>query len=195
MVQGDADRSCCPDNAAFLHCFCQVISTITLSACWLRILQQAPYSRLNHVCACLSPSATEHCRKVCTDAIVAVWRATCHNAVPSVSHFAQAAVEDLVKAPSNKLFPFVKLLLAENSLLQRPPATAEPNGVQVCHPSLTSKPTPTLLSIVQPFRALTCRPELQHFDCIWGLSIMMCGCCVAILHAMHCNVKVTGANS
>ena len=49
----------------------------------------------------------------------------------------QAALEDLVKAPSNKLFPFVKLLLAENSLLQSSAAAAEPNGFQVCHLVLT----------------------------------------------------------
>ncbi len=40
-----------------------------------------------------------------------------------------------MKAPSNKLFPFVKLLLAENSLLQSSAAAAEPNGVKVCSPS------------------------------------------------------------
>ena len=43
----------------------------------------------------------------------------------------QSALEDLVKAPSNKLFPFVKLLLAENSLLQSSTASAEPNGLKV----------------------------------------------------------------
>ena len=43
----------------------------------------------------------------------------------------QSALEDLVKAPSNKLFPFVKLLLAENSLLQSSAASAEPNGLEV----------------------------------------------------------------
>ncbi|CAK0770470.1 hypothetical protein CVIRNUC_003770 [Coccomyxa viridis] len=42
----------------------------------------------------------------------------------------QSALEDLVKAPSNKLFPFVKLLLAENSLLQSSAASAEPNGLK-----------------------------------------------------------------
>lgn len=46
----------------------------------------------------------------------------------------QAAVDDLVKAPSNKLFPFVKLLLAETSLMQSSAAAAatEPTEVQVC---------------------------------------------------------------
>ncbi len=43
----------------------------------------------------------------------------------------QAALEDLVKAPSNKLFPFVKLLLAENSLLQSSAQAPEANGAQV----------------------------------------------------------------
>ena len=43
----------------------------------------------------------------------------------------QSALEDLVKAPSNKLFLFVKLLLAENSLLQSSAASAEPNGLEV----------------------------------------------------------------
>ncbi len=47
-------------------------------------------------------------------------------------HVMQAALEDLVKAQSNKLFPFVKLLLAENSLLQSSAAATEPNGVKVC---------------------------------------------------------------
>ena len=36
-----------------------------------------------------------------------------------------------MKAPSNKLFPFVKLLLAENSLMQSSAAAAAPNGVKV----------------------------------------------------------------
>ena len=52
------------------------------------------------------------------------------------SHVVQAALEDLVKAPSNKLFPFVKLLLAENSLMQSSAAAAAPNGVKVRGPSL-----------------------------------------------------------
>lgn len=36
-----------------------------------------------------------------------------------------------MKAPSNKLFPFVKLLLAENSLLQGSAEALEANGTQV----------------------------------------------------------------
>lgn len=36
-----------------------------------------------------------------------------------------------MKAPSNKLFPFVKLLLAENSLLQGSDEAPEANGTQV----------------------------------------------------------------
>ena len=36
-----------------------------------------------------------------------------------------------MKAPSNKLFPFVKLLLAENSLLQGSTEAPEANGTQV----------------------------------------------------------------
>ena len=53
----------------------------------------------------------------------------------------QAALEDLVKAPSNKLFPFVKLLLAENSLMKSSAEAAEPNGIQVYLVSLSSLTT------------------------------------------------------
>ncbi len=47
---------------------------------------------------------------------------------------AQLALDDLVKAPSNKLFPFVKLLLAENLLLETSDATGESPSVQVNSP-------------------------------------------------------------
>lgn len=43
----------------------------------------------------------------------------------------QLALDDLVKAPSNKLFPFVKLLLAENLLLETSDAAGESASVQV----------------------------------------------------------------
>ena len=90
----------------------------------------------------------------------------------------QAALEDLVKAPSNKLFPFVKLLLAENSLLQRSAATAEPNGVKVCYlllamslsgrvslyqASRSSRPALCMLTASQPWRP--CRQTL--LQCPW----------------------------
>ncbi|BDA42284.1 hypothetical protein COCOBI_03-1710 [Coccomyxa sp. Obi] len=42
----------------------------------------------------------------------------------------QLALDDLVKAPSNKLFPFVKLLLAENLLLETSDAAGESASVQ-----------------------------------------------------------------
>ena len=43
----------------------------------------------------------------------------------------QLALDDLVKSPSNKLFPFVKLLLAENLLLETSEASGEASSTQV----------------------------------------------------------------
>lgn len=50
----------------------------------------------------------------------------------------QLALDDLVKAPSNKLFPFVKLLLAENLLLETSDATGDSASVQVDFPCKAS---------------------------------------------------------
>lgn len=71
----------------------------------------------------------------------------------------QAALEDLVKAPSNKLFPFVKLLLAENSLLQSSAAAAEPNGAKVRFSILTRLRRVSLLGKGLPFQS--CRHASQ----------------------------------
>lgn len=45
-------------------------------------------------------------------------------------HLLQLALEDLVKSPSNKLFPFVKLLLAENLGLQAANTAAKEASAQ-----------------------------------------------------------------
>lgn len=46
--------------------------------------------------------------------------------------YMQLALDDLVKAPSNKLFPFVKLLLAENLLLENSATSGVASTSDVC---------------------------------------------------------------
>lgn len=53
----------------------------------------------------------------------------------------QLALDDLVKSPSNKLFPFVKLLLAENLLLETSEASGDASSAQVRSRSRNTRPS------------------------------------------------------